>query len=598
MRHPFRSSLRELHSSAGLVIGWFSFFIFLFGSISLYRSEITFWFQPETHGVAPASPGLEEKLGAARSGLAYLAERAPGEEMWRIVLPSERAPLPAVAWASGEAVHEHHGMNPEVFNPADGSRVEPRDTRGGTFLYRLHVDLFGVDRGTGRKLIGMATLAMLVVLVSGVCLRTRFFRDFFLLRPQQDKTAWRDSHCVIGGVTLPFSLLFAVSGLILLAQLLLPSALYPFYRENIRSFVMESKQPPVDTQGETAEKSYHSRDLLSWMAYGIPDPARLIRLAERRWPECGAGELRIFFHGGHAVAVEAVQARGNLLAHRAVPERIVLDPASGKVSEMLKDEPPSLVRSLWYAASAIHLARFASPLPRALLFLSGVLVAGMIASGLVLWERMRERQGNSSRFLRGATAVTTTVIVGLPLAVAAFFWSNRLLAVDLPQRDVWEMLTFFFVWGGCFVHAWARPWPLARGEQLLTLGTALGLLPLLNGMTGGAALPDALWNGPWQIAGIDCAVLLLGVGFLSAGVRERRRARTLLFADGEEPKGAWLRKPREFMYAFGVLWKKLTFRKNRTEGVVRDDDDGAEERPVRSREVGEPECPETAEERS
>lgn len=75
-------------------------------------------------------------------------------------------------------------------------------------------------------------------------------------------------------MTLPFSLLFAVSGLILLAQLLLPSALYPFYRENIRSFVMESKQPPVDTQGETAEKSYHSRDLLSWMAYGIPDPAR------------------------------------------------------------------------------------------------------------------------------------------------------------------------------------------------------------------------------------------------------------------------------------------------------------------------------------
>lgn len=97
MRHPFRSSLRELHSSAGLVIGWFGFFIFLFGSISLYRSEITFWFQPETHGVAPASPGLEEKLGAAAPAWRILRNALPERRCGASVMPSERAPLPAVA---------------------------------------------------------------------------------------------------------------------------------------------------------------------------------------------------------------------------------------------------------------------------------------------------------------------------------------------------------------------------------------------------------------------------------------------------------------------------------------------------------------------
>ena len=59
MSVSFRSSLRELHSSVGLVIGWIGFFLFLFGSLALYRSEITFWLQPETHN-SPAIPATPD----------------------------------------------------------------------------------------------------------------------------------------------------------------------------------------------------------------------------------------------------------------------------------------------------------------------------------------------------------------------------------------------------------------------------------------------------------------------------------------------------------------------------------------------------------
>ena len=115
MSVSFRSSLRELHSSVGLVIGWIGFFLFLFGSLALYRSEITFWLQPETHEAALPHTGIEEKVRAARSGLDYLASRAPGESMWRIVLPTERMPLPAAAWASGEEVHAPPRHGPRIF---------------------------------------------------------------------------------------------------------------------------------------------------------------------------------------------------------------------------------------------------------------------------------------------------------------------------------------------------------------------------------------------------------------------------------------------------------------------------------------------------
>lgn len=104
MSVSFRQHLRELHSSVGLVIGWIGFFLFLFGSLALYRSEITFWLQPETHEAALPHTGIEEKVRAARSGLDYLASRAPGESMWRIVLPTERMPLPGSGmglWGGG-----------------------------------------------------------------------------------------------------------------------------------------------------------------------------------------------------------------------------------------------------------------------------------------------------------------------------------------------------------------------------------------------------------------------------------------------------------------------------------------------------------------
>lgn len=197
----------------------------------------------------------------------------------------------------------------------------------------------------------------------------------------------------------------------------------------------------------------------------------------------------------------------------------------GEVLDPRTETPPSFIRSVWYAASALHLGRFAAPLPRALLFLSGLLSAGMMAAGLLLWEKARERKTGDS-VPKGVYAANTAVIAGLPLSVAAYFWMNRLLDADLPQRATWESLTFFFTWACCLTHAWARDKPAGRGEQLAAAGLALALLPFLNGLTGGEALPDTLFHGPAQLAGFDIFALLAGMGLFGAGFRSLRRSRT------------------------------------------------------------------------
>ncbi len=528
MNAPFRSSMRELHSRAGLVLGWLGIFLFFMGSLALYRYEITFWMQPETHHAAQRG-STREKIEAARAGLAYLTRRAPDAEMWRVNLPTERSPVPSAAWASGEAVHDPHGMAPELFDPETGRALAARETGGGSFLYRLHVDLFGLDRGVGRKAVGMAALALLLVCVSGVCLRRDFFRNFLAFRPGENRFAfWRDAHGLAGGLTLPFFLVITASGLVLLAQSLLPSTLFPHYRDGARNFVRESKgagimQPPSPT-ARTLPVTPLSEE------YGsVPDPAPLLELAARRWPDCGAGSLLIRFHDGNVISMQAVQARSSALSRRSSADllelRVIPGMDRGEVLDPRTETPPSFIRSVWYAASALHLGRFAAPLPRALLFLSGLLSAGMMAAGLLLWEKARERKTGDS-VPKGVYAANTAVIAGLPLSVAAYFWMNRLLDADLPQRATWESLTFFFAWACCLTHAWARDKPAGRGEQLAAAGLALALLPFLNGLTGGEALPDTLFHGPAQLAGFDIFALLAGMGLFGAGFRSLRRSRT------------------------------------------------------------------------
>ncbi len=48
-----------------------------------------------------------------------------------------------------------------------GELLEPRASRGGGFLYRFHFELYGVPRIWARWLVCVATMFMLVAIVSG-----------------------------------------------------------------------------------------------------------------------------------------------------------------------------------------------------------------------------------------------------------------------------------------------------------------------------------------------------------------------------------------------------------------------------------------------
>ena len=117
-------------------------------------------------------------------------------------------------------------------------------------------------------------------------------------------------------------------------------------------------------------------------------------------------------------------------------------------------------------------------------------------------------------------------IAGLPIAIAAYFWANRLLPADLAGRADWEVHVMFMVWAVMLIAPWFRTARQAWADQLYTAAAMFALLPALNALTTDQHLGVSLPMGAWQHAGFDLTMLAFGLAFGVAAHRLRRSARS------------------------------------------------------------------------
>ena len=91
MNGAFRQSMSWLHTWTGLLFGWILLAMFLTGTASYFRPEITRWMQPETGKPASVSTAV---AGAE----AYLRKVAPNARSWSISVPDARQSTVLVSW--------------------------------------------------------------------------------------------------------------------------------------------------------------------------------------------------------------------------------------------------------------------------------------------------------------------------------------------------------------------------------------------------------------------------------------------------------------------------------------------------------------------
>ncbi|MET3178166.1 UNVERIFIED_ORG: putative iron-regulated membrane protein [Variovorax guangxiensis] len=540
MKEGFRQSMAWLHTWSGLLVGWVLFMVFAAGTASYFKDEITFWMKPELHAVAQARvPPLQ----AAEGAVAYLQKHGASSPRWFINLPTERQPSTDVLYlatpASGAAApgdKPRRRFDRASLDPATGEALSAaRVTRGGEFFYRLHFDLHYMPALWARWIVGFCAMFMLVAIFSGIVTHKRIFKDFFTFRPKKGQRSWLDAHNATAVLALPYHLMITYTGLVTLMFMYMPWGPQVAYKDRGGEQAFFSEAFPGT-----------GRDQVKASGNKVPlaPIAPMIAQASAHWNGAAVGRITVHQPNDANAVVAITRAEGPQISYEK--PSMMFNGTTGALIGAFGDVPKSAAqtRGVLYG---LHIGRFGDPLLRALFFLSGLAGCLMVATGLLLWA-VKERQkfaktlkqgGRVSFGLRLVDGLNLGAIAGLPVAMAAFFWANRLLPVGIAERGEAEIRWFFIVWGAVAVLGFLRPTLRMWQAQLAAGALLFVLLPVLNAFTGPTPLTVSLRSGPTAVAGFDLVTIALGLGLAGAvWIVERKRRKSIAARQQQAEKKA------------------------------------------------------------
>ena len=506
MKEGFRQAMAWLHTWTGLIFGWLLFAIFLTGTLSYFKDEMTHWMQP----LPPVHSVNAEQSVALAQG--YLQAHAQGAARWFIGLPHERQPGLSVAWQRPAKNEGERGeFFDKVLDPLTGAERVSHDTAGGNFFYRFHFQL-QMPYPWGRWLSTAAAMVMLIALVTGIITHKKIFKDFFTFRPRKGQRSWLDGHNAVGVLVLPFHLMITYSSLVIFMTLVMPASIVASYGNDSRAFFKEAF--PSNNNLPAAGQPGQLLPLAPFLAQ-----------AREHWASGRAGRLTVN-HPGDA------NASVNVFPHNA--DHVVQDfgrslSFGGIDGQLLKEAvPQSLPMAIGGSFVGLHMGLFAGPVLRWLYFLCGLAGTAMIGTGLVIWLGKRQlkhaKSGVMPFELRLVEVLNIASMAGLVLAVAVFFWANRLLPAQFAERADWEVNSFFIAWGLSLLHAVLRPGRRAWVEQLGLAALLFIAVPLLNALTTGQHVLASMAGGDWIMAGFDLTCLGSGLFLAWAAWKMQRPA--------------------------------------------------------------------------
>lgn len=541
-----RQSMSWLHTWASLILGWLLYAIFVTGTLSFFQNEISTWMKPETHQSIPAQSQVQQMQVA----LNYLQKNHPDAGSWNIQLPNSRQTTTEVTIrAVGEDPKARRGGTRITLDSATGEVIEPRDTRGGGFLYRFHFELYGLPRLWTRWLVGIATMFMFVAIISGIITHKKIFKDFFTFRSGKGQRSWLDAHNATAVFALPFHLMITFSGLLLLMFMFMPWGINQAY-ENRQQFLrdqqasmIEQPQKAEDVQredrsqregertdrgergqqrGEHIEGRGEERPQPELRPAPLTDLAPIMVAVQQQWKDNPIASINIISPNTDQAKIELRALRAESVAHRNVYATLNYNGVKGQdeTDKNIRIKNPSIPSGIYNVATVLHEARGLDLALRWLLFCSGILGTLMVATGLILWcvkrAPQQQKQGYKSFGFRLVEVLNIAAIIGLPLACAAYFYANRFIPADVEMRLNWEIRSFFTVWLLTLIYAIFRTHRQAWLDLLLLATLAFALLPVVNLMTGGQALWNSIAQGQWMIASVDLAMWVMAVIFYFA----------------------------------------------------------------------------------
>ncbi len=421
----FLRRLTHAHSWLGLVASTILFIIFFAGSVTLFKDEIHQWaFQPH-YSLSEGKPLPVSQVFSA------VMQAKPFDPKGRItlVMPSKHMPYYQLrARFLDASTQEKPSFTKIIIDPATGVIVDDNGSFFlSTFIYRLHYEL---NVAIGYDLIGVITLFFFFMLVSGILVHARhLISRFFRYQPEKQKrTKLLDMHTVVGVMTLPFTLMYAVTGLLfnllLIYQLAFVTVLYKGDRQALRH----------DFGGFSIDAQWQGKP------QQITDIDQLLEQTVAKYQQAPTS-IRLYNYGDQGAVVHF---RGEQKTGFAQRYELAYALENNQVVLKKDEETRNAVSRGMAVAAKLHFGNYAGTDLRLVYFLLGIGVCVLIVTGNLLWIDKKARQRNSSP--KTVALVTNMALLGsagVVLATAVAFMFERALPVELATRS--SLLVYSFV---------------------------------------------------------------------------------------------------------------------------------------------------------
>ncbi len=495
-----------LHTWVGLVAGFALFVAFYAGALTVFHHDLPLWQSPQ--GVEQPAQTLDD---AQRLLDGVLARHPDARKHVGMTFPGAETPQSIAYWQDAKGTW--------LFAWADHVDGSPTPPQAGLaeLVNELHYTL-GLPVA-GIYLMGVVSLLYGLALLSGLVIHLpKLVGDLFALRPGRNlKQMWQDAHNVIGVLSLPFHLLFAVTGALLCLMFLQMAALNPLIYDNnlMAALPAATDTAPVRAAANTPARTgslamLHARAIAVAHEQGqaVFEPAYL-KLAN-----AGDANATIEITGDGGVSLGPLGA-------------VALDATTGDVLHTQLPGQRDANHATLATAYALHFGEFGNGLVPWLYFALGLGGAFLFYSGNLLWieSRRKRRQATQGRAQVNMARATVGVCIGLCVAVSAAFVSVQLLEHLAPAHaDAGMRWTCFLVWGGCAVWAALRAPSKAAVELLWAAAIVTALIPVAHGAMSGWWMWRSAAHGYWPLFWVDGVALAMAVGFAAMAGATRRRA--------------------------------------------------------------------------
>ncbi|WP_016955738.1 PepSY-associated TM helix domain-containing protein [Catenovulum agarivorans] len=498
MKNSFRQSMNWLHTWSGFVFAWLLYFIFVTGTLGYFEDEIDRWLKPEMTPVAQQIDNREILINAEQ----HLTQVADNSPSWYISYPANRSPFVNISWLqlADPANNIDKEWREKNIDLNTNQVVDVRDTAGGMTLYRLHYNLHYIPSTIAYIIVSLATMFMLIGLITGVIIHKKIFIEFFTFRANKGLRSWLDIHNIMSVLPLPFHLMITYSGLLLLMSV----SMIGVINSNFGAGKDDSKK---FYKLATAEHSEQQQTLIKPQDLSADT---VLLDAQARYPTQNISYIGVLKRTTDDVHYEVwfdnhqgIELVSHLTYHQHEGQ-IVVDISGEKVGEAAQ---------IYDLLEHLHEGLFADIYLRWLYFLSGLMGCAMIATGCIIWLNKRLKNANPNKlFDRTYTLarLNIAVVVGLPIALAVFFYSNRLLPIEMANRAQWEMHSLFISLGLGLIICLFHPNKHLWRNSLWLCALSFLILPLVNFLTTGHNLFSSFLQQDWQMLAFDLTMLATG----------------------------------------------------------------------------------------